>query len=211
MENYAELMFHDAVAELQKADGSFAQFQKMYPHRTQSEIGPQEKAFIETRESLYIASTSPDGWPYVQHRGGPMGFMQVIGPTKLACADYRGNRQFISMGNLQQNSKISIFCMDYLNQGRLKMQGRANLRPISEVSQNLQDRLDMKDMPAERVLEIDIIALDWNCPKYIPRLYSEDALRQVIGPQIAQLQAENRALKDQLAARASGETPSHPK
>lgn len=199
MENYADLMFQGAVADLQKADGSHKRFQAYYPHRTKSELGDDEIAFIRSRESFYIASVNADGWPYIQHRGGPRGFLHVIGPARLACADYRGNRQFITMGNLRTEARVSLFLMDYLNHARLKIQGRASLVPVTEADPDLVAQLNSSVAPAERVLMIDVVALDWNCPKYIPTLYSEDALRQVVGPEFAKLRTENEALRQELA------------
>ncbi len=199
MENYADLMFHEAIQDLQRADGSHAQFQKMYPHRTQDALSADDIAFIQSRESFYIASTTPDGWPYVQHRGGPAGFLRVSGPNRLLCGDFKGNRQFITMGNLQRDTRVSLFFMDYLNQARLKVQGHATLVPLSEADEAVALSLRTEQPAPERVLQIDVIAMDWNCPKYIPRLYSEAAIRQVVGGQIAQLQAENAALKARLA------------
>lgn len=200
MENYADLMFQGAVADLQRAEGTYDKYQKFYPHRTQTELSSDDIAFIEARESFYIASVNTDGWPYIQHRGGARGFVKVVGPNQLASADYHGNRQFITMGNLQTETRVSLFFMDYLNHARLKVQGRATLLPVSEADPELVARLYVRAAPAERVLMIDVVALDWNCPKYIPTLYPEDALRQIVGPQIAKLQAENEALKTELAS-----------
>ncbi|MGI9380223.1 MAG: pyridoxamine 5'-phosphate oxidase family protein [Methyloligellaceae bacterium] len=199
MENYAELMFQGVVAELQKADGSFDKFQTAYPHRTQKELSPDDIDFLRSRESFYIASISTGGWPYIQHRGGPAGFVHVIGPARIACADYRGNRQFITMGNLQIETRVSLFFMDYLRRARLKIQGQATLEKIEDADPDLVLKLNSEELPVERILVIDIVGLDWNCPKYIPTLYSEVALRQIIGPEIVKLKTENETLKKELA------------
>lgn len=196
MENYADLMFHEAVAELQKEDGSYAKYQKLYPHRRQEAFSEADLAFLQSRESIYMASVDPEGWPYVQHRGGPRGFLKLVGDNKIVCADYAGNRQFISMGNLARDDRVSLFAMDYENQRRLKMQARARLRKVADVEPEVLEVLDEGGPEAERVLELDVIAMDWNCPKYIPRMYSEAALREVIGPRIAALEAENARLRE---------------
>lgn len=188
-------MFHDAVQMLQKEDGSFEKFQAMYPHRTQASLSADDIAFIQARNSFYIASTSPDGWPYVQHRGGPIGFLRAHTTTQLVCGDYRGNRQFITMGNLQKDARVSLFFMDYLNQARLKVQGRASLVALKDADECLIKSLPQEQPEPERLLCIDVIAMDWNCPKYIPKLYSEDIIQHVVGGQIGQLQTENAALK----------------
>ena len=200
MQNYADMMFHDAVAELQKADGSFEMLETSYRHRTLSKLGLDEIEFIQSRESIYMASMTPDGWPYVQHRGGPRGFLRVTGPSRIACADYKGNRQFVSMGNVSENNRVSLFCMDYMRRARLKIQGHATLTTLEDADPEVVAQLALEGTPAERVLVVDIQALDWNCPKYIPTLYSEEAIVQVIGGQLGKLQAENEALKAELAA-----------
>jgi len=199
MENYGALMFHEAVQALQHLDGSFEKYQKMYPHRTQDSLSVDDIAFLKARDSFYIASTTPDGWPYVQHRGGPVGFLQVLGERRLVCGDYRGNRQFITMGNLQDDARVSLFFMDYLNQARLKIQGHASLVGLKDADAELVDLLPQDHPAPERVLVIDVVAMDWNCPKYIPRLYSEGVIQHVIGAQIGKLQQENAALKARLA------------
>lgn len=199
MENYAELMFHDAVADIQKASGTYEKFRTFYPNRTLDKLSENEIGFIQSRDSAYIATINPDGWPYIQHRGGPAGFMRVIGENRLACADYLGNQQFISMGNLATSDKISMFFMDYMNSSRLKVQGRAVLQPIADVDQGIVDQLGIGDLPAERVLIIDIVAIDWNCPKYIPKLFSGAIVRQIAAQQMGKLQAENDVLRAKLA------------
>ncbi|MBE1285944.1 MAG: pyridoxamine 5'-phosphate oxidase family protein [Rhodobacteraceae bacterium] len=199
MENYADLMFHDAVTELQKQDGSFDKYQAAYGHRTLEKLRPEEIGFLKSRESFYIASVTPEGWPYVQHRGGAQGFIKVVGPNRIACADYRGNRQFITMGNLTDNARVSLFFMDYMNKARMKVQGLASLVGLEDADPELRAQVVEPGTRAERLLVVDIVALDWNCPQYIPRLYSEDAIRQVVGGQMAALEAENAALKQELA------------
>ncbi|MEM7300089.1 MAG: pyridoxamine 5'-phosphate oxidase family protein, partial [Pseudomonadota bacterium] len=125
MQNYADLMFKDAVAELQRAEGTFEKYQAAYKHRTPEALTDDDIAFINARDSFYMATITSDGWPYVQHRGGTRGFVKVAGPNRLAVPDYHGNRQFISMGNLKTTRRMSLFFMDYLNHARLKVQGEA--------------------------------------------------------------------------------------
>jgi predicted pyridoxine 5'-phosphate oxidase superfamily flavin-nucleotide-binding protein len=200
MRNYADLMFQDAVAELQTDQGSYDKFQKFYVHRTQEALSSDDIAFIRAANSFYIASTTSDGWPYIQHRGGPRGFLRVTSPTRLAIADYKGNQQFITQGNLQSDTRVSLFLMDYLNKTRLKIQGRATLVPIDQANPELVAQLETDAGPAERVMEIEIVAMDWNCPKYIPALYPEDAVQQIFGPEIEKLRAENAELHAQLTS-----------
>jgi len=201
MENFAELMFHDAVTELQKAEGSFERYQALYPHRRQDRLSDDDIAFIQDRESIYIASGTPDGWPYIQHRGGPRGFLKVVGENRIACADYRGNQQFITMGNLKGEDRVSVFCMDYLNRARLKIQGRATLVSREDADTELLALVDSAELPAERVLVIDIVAMDWNCPQYIPQLLPAEVVQGVVAQKLGALQAENEALKVELEGR----------
>ncbi len=199
MENYASLMFSQAVQDLQRAAGTKEKFEAFYPHRTQNELSADDIAFIKARDSFYMATVNAEGWPYIQHRGGAHGFVHVHGPNKLICADYSGNKQFISMGNLQTDPRVSLFFMDYMNHARLKIQGRATLVPVGDADPDLVRQLDQRAAPAERVLEIEVVAMDWNCPKYIPTLYSEAAVRQTIAPEINALRAENAALRAEIA------------
>ena len=199
MENYARLMFTQAVQELQAAEGTKQKYEAFYPHRTQETLSDDDIAFIKARDSFYMASVNSDGWPYIQHRGGARGFVHVAGPTTLACADYRGNRQFISMGNLKTDPRVSLFFMDYMNHARLKVQGNATLVPVSEADPELLSQLDQRAAPAERVLQIEVVAMDWNCPQYIPSLYPESAIGQIIGPDLDKLRDENTALRAEVA------------
>jgi predicted pyridoxine 5'-phosphate oxidase superfamily flavin-nucleotide-binding protein len=199
MENYARLMFTQAVQDLQEAEGTKLKFETFYPHRTQKSLSEDDIAFIKQRNSFYIASVNSDGWPYVQHRGGARGFIHVAGPTQIACADYLGNKQFISMGNLQHDPRVSIFFMDYLNRRRLKIQGKATLIAAKDADDALVAQLDQRAAPAERVLQIDIVAMDWNCPKYIPTQIPEDMIEQIFGPEIQKLRSENEALREEIA------------
>lgn len=198
MENYAELMFHEAVADLQKAEGTYERYQKMYPRRAQDALSPDDIAFIQSRQSFYMASVNPDGWPYVQHRGGEAGFVRVIGPSRIACADYRGNRQYISQGNLAEDNRVSLFFIDYAAKARLKVQGRATLVPLAE-ARDLSEQVVTPGLPAERILTVDIVAMDWNCPQYIPALYPEALVQTAIARAVAPLQAEIEELRARLA------------
>ena len=199
MENYADLMFHEAVAELQKQEGTYEKYKTFYPHRRQDQLSENDIAFLQDRESVYIASTTPDGWPYIQHRGGPRGFLKVMGENRIACADYRGNQQFITMGNLKGDDRVSVFCMDYMNRARLKIQGRATLVGRKDADPELLALVDSSELPVERVLVIDIVAMDWNCPKYIPQLLPSEVVQRVVAEKLGALQAENEALRAELS------------
>lgn len=199
MENYARLMFTKAVQDLQAQEGTKQKYETFYPHRTQDVLSQDDIDFIKQRNSFYIASVNSDGWPYIQHRGGARGFVHVTGPTSIACADYLGNKQFISMGNLKTEPRVSLFFMDYLNRRRLKIQGEATWIDAKDADPDLLSQLDQRAAPAERVLQINIIAMDWNCPKYIPTQIPEDAIEQIFGPEFEKLRSENQRLRDEIA------------
>jgi hypothetical protein len=146
------------------------------------ELGPGEIEFIGARDSFYQGTVGENGWPYVQHRGGPAGFLKVLGPTTLGYADFSGNRQYISVGNLDGDDRVSLFLMDYPGQRRLKIWGRARL--VDEDKEPaLVARLESADYRArvERGVIITVEAFDWNCPKYITPRFTEREVRDLIG------------------------------
>ncbi|MDA5094675.1 pyridoxamine 5'-phosphate oxidase family protein [Aliiroseovarius sp. KMU-50] len=198
MEDYAELMFRGQVAEIQKAKGYHDIHKSNYQRRTQSALGPDDVAFIQSRQSFYIASVNSDGWPYVQHRGGPAGFLKVIGPNRVACLDYVGNRQFITMGHVAEDPRVSLFLMDYMRQTRMKLQGRASLTPLDEADPSIINHFSAAGTPAERLLVVEVVAMDWNCTKYIPPFVPVEIANEATERYTAELQAENAALRAKL-------------
>ncbi len=145
------------------------------------ELGPHEVEFIGARDSFYQGTVGENGWPYVQHRGGPAGFLKVLGPKTLGYADFSGNRQYISVGNLAGDDRVSLFLMDYPGQRRLKIWGRARL--IDEDTEPaLFARLESPDYRArvERGVIITVEAFDWNCPKYITPRFTEREVRDLV-------------------------------
>ncbi|MBO9476223.1 pyridoxamine 5'-phosphate oxidase family protein [Shimia sp. R11_0] len=149
-----------------------------------------EATFIQAQEGFYQASVSETGWPYVQFRGGPAGFLKVLDDKTIAYADLRGNRQYISLGNLQGNDRISLILMDYVNARRLKIWGRVE---IVDRDSPLFNALPASLLPprAERLIKIHVAAFDWNCPQHIPRRFTEGEAVD----RIAELEAENAALR----------------
>jgi len=136
----------------------------------------REVSFIESRDSLFMASVGADGWPYVQHRGGPKGFIRIIDSNSFGFADYSGNRQYISVGNIQYNDKVCLFLIDYPTQQRLKIWATAK---ISDVDENLDlfSKLNVPgyDAVVERLMTFKVQAFDWNCPQHItPRYTGEE-------------------------------------
>jgi len=143
-----------------------------------------------------MARVSETGWPYVQHRGGPKGFLKVLDDKTLAFADFRGNKQYISVGNLSVNDRVALFIMDYPNQTRLKLWARAriiNQKEDPELVARLHD--SAYDARVERAIVLTIEAFDWNCPQHITRRFTEAEVKQMVAP----LVEENRRLKARLA------------
>lgn len=145
------------------------------------DLGPFEVTFIEARDSIYVGTVGETGWPYVQHRGGPVGFLKVLDARTLGFADFSGNRQYISTGNLTGDNRISLFLMDYPHQTRLKILGRARI--IDEDSE--PDLLQCLDNPhyrarVERGIVIHVEGFDWNCPKYITPRYTDSEVDERI-------------------------------
>ncbi|HBR51731.1 MAG TPA: pyridoxamine 5'-phosphate oxidase [Nitrospira sp.] len=157
-------------------------------------LGEAETGFIAERDSFYLGSVSEQGWPYVQHRGGPKGFVKVLDPMTLAFADYRGNRQLLSTGNVHVNDRVALFLMDYKNRARLKILGHARVEDIRE-NAAITERFAQGDMrnKVERVVTIEVVSYDWNCPKYITPRYSLDEVEEAMAPlksRIAELEAK---------------------
>lgn len=161
-----------------------------------SELTAREMEFIGARDSFYQATVGDNGWPYVQHRGGPPGFIRVLDTRTIGFADFRGNVQYISVGNLMGDERISLFLMDYANRRRLKIWGRARI--VHEADDPaLLSRLEVASYRArvERGILIRVEAWDWNCPQHITPRFTEAEIEQ----RMAALRAENAGLKARLA------------
>ena len=153
-----------------------------------------EIAFVQARDSFYMATVSESGWPYIQHRGGRAGFLRVLNPQTLAFADYRGNRQMLSIGNLAANNRVALFLMDYPQRTRLKILGHARVedaRQHPELVQQLAEP-DVQRI-VERIFLIEVVSFDWNCPKYITPRYTAEEIQELVSPlkqRIAELEAK---------------------
>ncbi len=205
---YAEIAFTEPVRRVQETLGSRRSFQRWDEGETRNhEIGERESAFIAARDSFYMATVGATGWPYIQHRGGPVGFVRVLDPSTIGFADFRGNRQYISVGNLAGDERAALFFMDYANRARLKLFGRVAL--IGAERQETLDQLDLPDHPAriERGFVVKVEGFDWNCPQHItPRFTAAE----VVG-QVARLQAENRVLREQIEGAAARPRSARPR
>ena len=165
---FAELAFTPWVKAAQEHNGSRHAYSRMEAGEVHHDVlGPNEAGFIAARDSFYMATVSETGWPYIQHRGGPAGFVRVLDEKTIGLADFRGNRQYVSVGNLQTEDRVSLFLMDYPNRARLKILGRARVVDAND-TETLQ-RLSIPEYKAqvERGILISIEAFDWNCPQHI--------------------------------------------
>ena len=179
---YTELTFTDSVKEAQEQFGSRATAAKVAGWEIDDEhISPNEAGFIAERDSFYMATVNEDGWPYVQFRGGPKAFLKVLDAKTLGYADYRGNRQYISTGNLKQNDRVALFFMDYPNRRRLKLMARTEVFDASD-RPDLLERLEAPSYAAriERVVLFHVVAFDWNCPQHITPRFTEEELRSAM-------------------------------
>lgn len=173
---FADITFTESVRAAQQQYGSRAQNQRL-----QTNFGPndllttRETDFIEQRDTFYLATVGESGWPYVQHRGGPKGFLKVLNDKQLGYADFRGNTQLISVGNLSANNCCSLILMDYPNRRRLKILGHMRMEEAQSVPRGLLVQVGLPGYRAriERVAVIDIEAFDWNCPQHITPRYTE--------------------------------------
>ncbi|WP_445680522.1 pyridoxamine 5'-phosphate oxidase family protein [Radicibacter daui] len=165
-----------------------------------------EAAFIAERDSFYMATVSETGWPYVQHRGGPRGFLKLVDDRTLAFADYRGNLQYISTGNIGSDDKVSLILMDYARRARLKLFAHAEIvMPEDEPELARLVAPEGYRAKVERIFRLRLEAFDWNCPQHIiPRFTAEEvsAATRMMQERIAVLEAENAALKARLAGAA---------
>jgi len=194
---FAKIVFTPTVRTIQEAEGSRASYAKNdlgEPHHDR--LGEREAAFIAMRDSFYMATVSETGWPYIQHRGGPPGFLRVLDERTLGFADFRGNRQYVSVGNLANNDRVALFMMDYANQARLKILGRARVIGLEE-NPALTSQLAPPGYRAkpERAMLITIEAFDWNCSQHITQRFTVDD----ITPAVDSLKARIAALETELA------------
>ena len=174
---FAEIAFTESVQKVQRSQGSLKAYARMLGGEDLNhQLGQQESDFIKSRDSFYMASVSETGWPYVQHRGGPVGFVKVLNQHSIGFADFRGNKQYISVGNFLKENRVSLFFMDYPNRTRLKMLGRVKLVDISDSDTLAKLEDEHYRARVERGFVIEMEAFDWNCPQHITPRYSEAEL-----------------------------------
>jgi len=209
MGRFGELAFTPGVQALQMAMGSRRAYARLEGQgQVPDAFGEDEAGFLAERDSFYMASLSETGWPYVQHRGGPKGFVKVLDSHTLAFADLRGNRQYISVGNAGHNDRVALIFVDYPHRVRLKVLAHARL-VTKQDDPELFARVagDRSEGSAERVFVLRVEGFDWNCPQYITPRFTEDQLDEMLEPvriRIAALETENSELRERLGL---GERP----
>ena len=194
-EKFLELLMTPAVARAQ--EHYYGHAQRLPGGAKRDALTADEARFIQSRDSFYMSTISESGWPYVQHRGGPPGFLQVVNPTTLAFADYKGNRQMLSTGNLAVNDRMCLFLMDYPQRTRLKILGHARIED-ARAHPELIAQFATRDVQrsVERVFFIDVVSFDWNCPKYITPRYTAaeiEALVEGLKRRIVELEGQRKA------------------
>jgi hypothetical protein len=180
MPGFSQIAFTDAVKAIQEKAGSRASYARMEARDDGTcRLDPEAAEFIESRDSFYLSSVNVEGWPYIQHRGGPKGFLHVLDDKHIAFADYGGNRQYVSLGNLEGNDRVALFLMDYPSRSRLKLLGRARAVPLAEFDDALKKLAPPQGYPAkvERAIVIEIAGWDWNCPQHITPRYTIEELQ----------------------------------
>jgi predicted pyridoxine 5'-phosphate oxidase superfamily flavin-nucleotide-binding protein len=201
--DFLDIAATPSVRAAQAANGSAALSSKVRVHKESGRFTAAEKEFIATRDSFYMATVSESGWPYVQHRGGPAGFLHVIDDTTLAFADFRGNRQYISLGNVTANGRVALLVMDYLNRRRLKIYARIEVKDL-KTDPELAKILALQGYRAkpERAFLLHVEAFDWNCPQHITPRFTQQEIETALSPvrmRMAQLERENKMLRENLA------------
>ncbi len=189
---FMQIMLTPAV---QRAEDQYFGKHQVVDQAPETDPLTQDEAdFIAERDSFYMGSVSETGWPYVQHRGGPVGFLKVLGPNLLGFADFKGNRQLLTTGNLDVADRVALFLMDYPHRTRLKILGHARVLDAREhpelVEQWAPEPLRSK---VERLFLIRVVSFDWNCPQYITPRFTAAEMENYVAPlkaRIAELEAK---------------------
>jgi len=201
---FLDIAITPAVKAVQAQMGVDHVWQDFKGHREFKALGENEQAFIADRDSFYMATVSETGWPYVQHRGGPPGFLKVLDEHTLAFADYRGNRQYISTGNLAANDRVCLFLVNYPRKARLKIYAHVETLDLDD-DPELAAAVAAPDYKAkpERIFRLRLEAFDWNCSQHITPRFTEREIMAVVSPlqdRLAELETENADLRAKLAS-----------
>jgi predicted pyridoxine 5'-phosphate oxidase superfamily flavin-nucleotide-binding protein len=201
---FLDIAVTPSVRAAQAAMGTDHIWRDFAGERASDRFTENEAAFITDRDSFYMATVSETGWPYVQHRGGPPGFLKLVDDRTLAFADYSGNRQYISTGNLSADSRVCLILMDYRRRARLKIYARAEIVAPDAVPA-LADSVTVPGYRArmERIVRLRLEAFDWNCPQHIVPRFTQAEIDEAIRPlhdRLTALEAENAALRAAAAS-----------
>ena len=197
--NFASLAFTDQVKAEQEKHGSRATYERMEKRTFVDGLTEFEVDFISKRDSFYMASIGENGYPYIQHRGGPKGFLKIINPNTIGFIDFSGNKQYITVGNLVTHANVSLLLMDYPARARLKIYAKAEIVQLNDRPELLTTLL-LKDYQAkpERMILLHIEAYDWNCPQHIQPRFTAEEIETAFAPQreyIEKLEEEIKELK----------------
>ena len=195
-----------AAQERMRSRAAYARFER--GSEGADALGADEVAFLADRDSFYMASTGASGWPYIQHRGGPKGFVHVLDERRIAFADLRGNRQYVSVGNVAGDDRVALIFVDYPNRVRLKVLARAAI--VTRADDPATFARVAGDAPAERVFVLKVEGLDWNCPQYITPRFTEAEARKMVQPLADRpeaLECENRNLRAVVDGSPRGQKP----
>ena len=206
---FGERVFTPAVKALQEKYGSRQLYARVERSAAEGDrLGPLEQEFVSGRDSFYVASVGASGWPYVQHRGGPKGFVRVIDEHTLAFADFRGNKQYVTTGNVTTDDRVAMIAVDYPQQVRLKILGRAEVLEGDAAAAWVERvRTDGYKAKIERVFVIHVEAFDWNCRQHITPRFTEAEVREVLTPVAArlnELEDDNARLRGEVARLTRG-------
>jgi hypothetical protein len=202
--SFGSVVFTPVIKKLQERYGSRRQYARLEQAAdTPASLGPDEIEFVGERDSFYMASVGATGWPYVQHRGGPKGFLKVIDERTIAFADFSGNKQYISTGNLMTDDRVALILVDYPRQLRLKILGHAQIFEGEQAKDWIQKVRDPGDKSVvERVFVIRVETFDWNCQQHITPRFTEEDIRDALAPMEKRMQAlegENKKLRADIA------------
>ncbi len=199
---FLDIAVTPSIRAVQAKMGADHVWQDFKGHREFDRFTDNEAAFIADRDSFYMATVSETGWPYVQHRGGPRGFLKLVDDRTLAFADYRGNRQYISTGNLAADNRACLFLMDYAHRARLKIYVHVETLAL-DADRALTELVTVPDYKAklERIFRLRLENFDWNCPQHITPRFTEQEVSEAVRPlrdRLTQLESENAALRARL-------------
>ena len=197
--NFAEIAFTDAVKNLQEKHGSRSSYERMEKFSIIDGLTEREISFIQNRDSFYLASIGVKEYPYIQHRGGPNGFLKILDSKRIGFIDFAGNKQYVSVGNMATNNNVSLIMIDYPTRTRLKIFAKGEVVALKD-NPELYDVLDLKDYKfrPERMMVFTIEAYDWNCPQHIIPRYTVEEIQQAFLPQQEYITRLEKELKEKI-------------